>query len=59
MDVEHFKRQLLPSILNFSGSLSRWSKTKPMPKISCKKPTTSYGTGGKNCPISGTRKPSA
>ena len=48
MDVENFKRLFLPLIPSSSGLLMRWSKTRPMPKISCKMPTISYGAGGMN-----------
>ena len=37
-----------PSIPSSSGLLMRWSKTRPMPKISCKMPTISCGVGGMN-----------
>lgn len=49
MDVENFKRLFLPLHPKlFRIAYARWSKTRPMPKISCKMPTISCGVGGMN-----------
>ena len=48
MDVENFKRLFLPLHPKLFRIAYALVETRPMPKISCKMPTISYGAGGMN-----------